>query len=600
VAAYWRVLPGEFQFDDAEFVVDNAGIKDLGAFGSAAHWLGALRSGRPLVELTFALNYAYGGLEPWNFHLTNLLIHLAAVVLAWSVARRLLRLAGAASADGQALVVAGLFALHPLQSEAVSYVWQRGESLAALLYLAALACLLRADEEPATRSRPAWLLGGFLTFLLGLATKATVVTLPAAWLLLTALVPAPAARDGLVPWRRRLAPALALLALDAAFSLRLLFGLQGPDVGLGTGLSPWTYLLTQLRVLPTYLRLLAWPSGQSVDWYLLPGRLLTQPATTLSGLLVVAAAAGALWLALRSRRREDAGGAAARVAGAGLLWFFLVLAPTSSLVPIVDLLVEHRVYLPSLGVFLAATAVAERALSAWAPPRLAPVLAVATWLALAGLLHARNAAWVTRRALWTDAAAQAPENPRAWTNLGTAASREGRSEEALGHWQRGLALTAAEPAVRCRILGNVGLEQLKLGRLEEAEASLRRAVDLERWPSVENGLASVLMARGKLIEAEAVLVGLLAREPGHLEALTSLGQLHLLRGDPAGALPPLQQALAVDPDLAQGRYLLARALSGLGRPTEACAALSALPRGLDRALAARAAGAWRDLGCSGR
>ena len=598
--ASWRVLPGEFQFDDAEFIVENGAIKALSAFLSPAHWQEALRSGRPLLELSFALDYARGGLEPWNFHLTNLLIHLAAVVLAWRLSLRLLALAGAARPEGQALVAAGLFALHPLQSEAVSYLWQRGESLAALFLLAGLLCLLRSDEAAAGRARPAWLLGGGLAFLLGLATKATAVTLPLAWLLLAWLVPSPTARAALVPWRRRLGPALALLALAALFAVAALRGLEGPDAGAGTGLSPLAYLQAQLRVIPIYLRLLAWPSGQSVDWHLAPYALLVQPATALSGALLLLGAAGALRLALSARRQDGPGGAAARLAGAGLLWFLLLLAPTSSLVPIVDLLVEHRVYLPSLGIFLAATLAAERALSRWAPPRLAPALAAGTWLLLAGLLHARNAVWETRRALWTDAAARQPGNPRAWANLAMAASLEGSGDEAVAAWRRGLERSAGEPSTGSRILGNLGIHLAQRGALEEAERSLRASLELQPRPAFEDALAAVLIARGRLDEAEARLLDQLRRQPDRGGALTSLAKLHLLRGEAAPALALLQRALAADPDLAPARYLSAWALEGLGRRAEGCAALAGLPRRLDAGLAPQVAEAWSALGCGAR
>jgi protein O-mannosyl-transferase len=601
VAASWRVLPGEFQFDDEHAIVENPAVKALSPFLTAAPWRAALSGGRPVTELTFALNYAYARLEPWNYHLTNLLIHLGAVVLAGAVARRLLRLAGAARPEGVAVAVAGLFALHPLQSQAVSYVVQRAESLAAALYLAGLLCLLHAEERPPGR-RAAPLAGGFLLFAAGLGAKATVVTLPAAWLLLAALVPAPSARPRLLGWRARLLAACPFLALDVIFVATTVSALRGPEIGLAVeGLPPSTYLLTQLPVVATYLRLLAWPAGQAVDWHLTPARVLSGPVI-LSGLLLAALAGGALRLALRARRREGADAAAARLAGAGLLWFFLVLSPSSSVVPVIDLLVEHRAYLPALGVFLAAAVGGERALArlggrlpAWAPA----ALTAAVWLALAGSLHARNAVWETRRALWSDAVAKVPDNPRAWANLALAASQEGRAEEAVRLYRQALPLAEQEPVVLIRLLGNLGIELARLGRLEEAEQALRRAVTIQPWPTLRNDLAAILTVRGKLDEAEALLRAVLADAPDQGEALTSLGKLRLMRGDPASALPLLDRAVALDPDVPVRHLLRARALAGQGRRAEACATLRALPPALERGVAADAGRAWRELGCGG-
>lgn len=601
VAATWRALPGQFQFDDETSIVTNPAIKDLAAFLTPGPWRGALAGGRPVTDLTFALNYAYARLEPWNYHLTNLAVHLAAVALAFAVTRRLLRLAGAARGDGIALAAAGLFALHPLQSQAVSYVVQRAESLAAALTLGSLALLLAAEAGPAGRGRAARVAGAFALFALALGAKATAVTLPAAWLLAVALVPSPAARAGLMPWRTRLLVALPFLALDAAFALSTLTGLDGPHIGLAVeGLPPGRYLLTQLPVVLTYLRLLAWPAGQVVDWHLRADALLAGPRAALSGLLLAALLAGALALALRARRREGPGPAAARVAGAGVLLFLLLLAPSSSVVPVVDLLMEHRAYLPSLGVFLAVAAGAERALAALAPrPPWAPAaLTAATWLLLAGLLHARNAVWETRRALWTDAVEKVPGNPRAWSNLALAASQEGRAEEAIRRWEQAIPLAEGEPVVLVRLLGNLGLELARAGRLEEAERTLRRAVAIQPWPDLQNGLAEVLTVRGRLDEAEALLAEVLAREPDQGEALASLGRLRLMRRDPAGALPLLDRAVARDPDQPGRHVLRARALAGTGRRPEACSALAALPPALERGAAADAARAWRELGCA--
>ncbi len=599
-AAYARVLPGQFQFDDEHAIVGNPAVKDLGAYLGAAPWRAALHGGRPVTDLTFALNYAFAGLEPWNFHLTNLCIHLAAVILAWAVARRLLRLAGAARAEGVALAAAGLFALHPLQSQAVSYLVQRAESLSAALALASLLLLLAAEERPAGPVRLARFAGALLLFAAALGAKASAAFLPAGWLVLLALVPSPEARGRLMPWRARALHAVPFLGLLAVFAWSTLGSLSGPEIGLAVeGLPPATYLRTQAPVVATYLRLLLWPAGQSVDWHLTPARLLAGPWAALAALLLLALAAGALLLALRARRRDGEGAAAARVAWAGLLWFFLALAPSSSVVPVIDLLVEHRVYLAALGIFLAAAVAAERALARWAPrPAWLPAAALAAcWLLLAGLLHARNAVWETRRALWSDAAAKGPENPRAWVNLALAASQEGRGDEAIRLAERALPLAEGEPAVLVRLLGNLGIEQARAGRLAEAEATLRRAVALQPWATLRNDLAAVLTVRGRLDEAEALLGEVLADDPSSGEALTSLGKLRLMRGDPAGALPLLERAVALDPDVPLRRVLQARALSGLSRREEACAALRRLPQALDRSLAADVARAWRDLGC---
>jgi hypothetical protein len=517
VAASWRVLPGQFQFDDFAVVVENPRVRDLAAFWRAPLLQDYLGGQRPVAELTYALNHAWGGFEPWNFHLTNLVIHLVAVVLAWAVGRQLLRLAGLARADGLATVAAGLFALHPLQSQAVSYVAQRAESLASALYLAGLLALLAADRRhPGWRAGLAWLVAA-VAFLAGLGTKTIVVTLPLAWLLLAALVPSQERRAERLGWRGRLLLAAPLLAFDAFFSIRTVASLRGADVGLSVpGLTPWTYLQTQCRVVAIYLRLLVWPAGQTVDWHLEPSRLLAGPTWLLAAAFLVALVAGALALARWGRHRSTQDGAAARVAGAGVLWFFLLLAPTSSVVPIVDLLMEHRVYLASWGLFLAVAVAGDRLLDRLpgaSRRSIGPALVAASWLALAGLLHARNAVWESQRALWTDAAQRVPDNPRAWYNLGYRALRDGRFEEAVADLGRGLPLVTGEPLYLGRMYGFLGEAQLRLGRLDDAERTLQQGLQLFPGDPVLRLLrVKTLHALGR--DDEACLgLGLLASRP---------------------------------------------------------------------------------------
>jgi hypothetical protein len=405
VAAYARVLHGEFQLDDFGSIVQNPAVKDL---GRAWHgfWPALARGGRPLTDLTFALDHAVSGLDPWRFHVTNLALHLAVVGLVFLFTRTVLRLAGSGAATGLAVAVAGIFALHPLQTQAVSYVVQRAEVLASGLYLAALLLLLAAERRGRTAAGVAAWVGGLATFALGLAAKAIVVTLPVAYLLLAAMVPGDAARKGLATWQKRLAMVAPWIVVDVLFAAAAMGGVAGTaDAGFSVpGLSPWSYFLSQWRVLVTYLGLLAVPAGQSAYWVLAPSRSLAEPAVLASGLLLGALVAGGALLWWKSRDRGGEGGAAGRVAAFGIAWFFLILAPTSSVVPIADLLFEHRVYLAAWGPFVAVAAGADRALAPLGPRRtLAGLLLTgAVWAGLAQALHRRNAVWETRLALGSD------------------------------------------------------------------------------------------------------------------------------------------------------------------------------------------------------
>jgi len=575
--AYARVLHGEFLLDDFPSILDNPAVKDLGAT-LRAFPAALLRSGRPVVDLTFALDYARGRLDPFGFHLVNVAIHLAVVGLVFLFTRAVVRMAGGAVPEAIAVVVAGLFALHPLQSQAVSYVVQRAESLASGLYLAALLLLVESERRGRTARGVAAYAGAVLAFVLGMGTKVTVATMPAAYLLLAALVPGPG-REGRRGWGRRLAMVAPLAALDAWLSLATARSLSGQThAGFGVqGLSPGGYFLTQLRVVATYLRLLALPVGQSGYWVVRPSRSLLEPAVLASGLLLLALLAAAAALLGWGRGRDDPGGAAARVAAFGTAWFFLLLAPTSSVVPLADLLFEHRVYLASWGVFAAATVGAERLWSrvAGAGRPLAAAAAVgALWGVLAFALHARNAVWETRLAFWSDAVAKAPLAQRPHLNLAYAYWDRGEPEQAIREYRLALEHGGrAAPADEAFILNNLGVALLAAGRGPEAVEALERAASLA--PSDPSPLANLALAmarRDELAAAEAYATRALALDARHGGALVVLGGVRLARGDAAGAVEAFERAARADPDDPERWFDLGVAEERLGQLPEACGA----------------------------
>ena len=617
--AYARVLRGEFVLDDFPAVLHNAAVKDLP--GTLRALPGALlRSGRSLTDATFALNHAVGGLDPFGFHLANLVIHLAAASLAYLFTRAVLRLAGVRAEVPLAVVVAGLFALHPLQSQAVSYVVQRAESLASGLYLATLLLLLAAERRGWSPRGIASYAIALLAFALGMGAKPVLVTLPAAWLLL-ALLPGPDRRGELAPWPRRLAMLVPLAALDLWMSVSTLGSMEGSThVGFSVpGVGPWTYLLTQARAVATYLRLIAWPAGQSGYWVVPPSRSLAEPATLGSAAFLVALLAGAVALAVwgrREARRTDGGGAAghewseaaaaARAVAFGLLWFFLLLAPTSSVVPLADLLVEHRAYLASWGVFLAVAVGASRFLARLPIPAgrraIAAVAVVAVvWGALAVALHRRNAVWETRLAFWSDAVAKAPRAQRPRLNLAQARWERGEIDEAIRQFHLALEYGGrGSPADEAFILNNLAVALLSAGRTDDAEAALRRAIALEpRNATAHANLALALLRQNDLAGAEEEAGRALALRPEEAGAWMVLGGVHMARGDAAGAVEPLERAVRLDPDDGARWLDLASANEKAGRLAEACGAWRRVLRlpvaaELREAAAARAAAA----GCS--
>ncbi|HUL58799.1 MAG TPA: tetratricopeptide repeat protein [Anaeromyxobacteraceae bacterium] len=573
VAGYARVLRGEFQFDDIGSIEQNLAVKHLGtALRSAVSSL--LAAGRPVTDVTFAFNYAAGRLDPAGYHATNLAIHLAVAVLVFAFTRTVVRRADGGHADLVAAAVAGTFALHPLQTEAVSYVCQRAEALASGFYLATLLLLLEAERRGWRARGAAAYAAALVAFALGLGAKPIAVTAPAAYLLLSAMLPDPARR---VTWRERLVRVAPFVALDLAFAVAVLRALRGVEsAGLDVpGVTPGVYLLTQGRALLRYLALLLWPAGQNVDWRL-PFSKGADAATVLAWAALVAVAGAAATLFARSLRAVDQDAAAGRVAAFGVAWFFLVLSVTSSVMPLADALVEHRVYLASWGGLVAAAVIAERALARLAPRRrtiAAAVVLASIWIALGLALHRRNAVWETRIALWTDAVEKGSGDWRARLNLGQAFRVAGDYDAALREYRAALLAAPRSSEIESFALNQAAVALLHAGRFAEASSTLDRALALTPdRPQVLVNAAVARLRQRDLGGAEDLVRRALAAAPGDGRALEVLCELRLARGDPAGALGACLASVRADPDDGVRHLALGVAYEKLGRMREACAA----------------------------
>jgi len=577
IAAYRRVLHAPFVWDDEPGILLNPVVRDLGALAPGQLAREMLGTGRPVTDLTFALNHAVGGFVPWSFHATNLAIHLVAVVLVFLFTRRLARLARAAKGDAIAIATAGIFALHPIQTEAVSYVVQRSEVLASGLYVLVVLLLLSAERHGRTwRGGLAWA-GALLAYVLAMASKPIAVTAPAAYLLATFAVDrSTEARSELTSWPRRAALVAPFLAIAGGAAVSMLVALRG-DVGAGLavpGLQPLEYLMTELKVIVLYSRLLVWPAGQNVDWDFPVFTSLLQPGVLASGAFLLGLAACGVALVAWGRARAGDAAAAARLAGLGILWFFLLLSVTSSVIPIADLVFEHRLYLASWGVFLALAVGFERLAARLAlRPAWVSAIVVGVWCSLAVATWARNAVWEGPEPLWRDAMDKSPEKARPYISLGDALSAQGRYDEAGAVYAAGLERAGGSAFYEAALLGGLGTAQAVAQRWEEAAASFRAA--LEREPSASEyhaKLGSVLLELGDVAGADFHVRRSLELDPSNPMAWNFLGDVRLAQRDPHGALEALRRANVLGPDLGIVLFNLGRTLRALGRLPDACKA----------------------------
>lgn len=460
--AYAPSFSVPFQFDDYARLGQNQALQH-GQLVEALLWLGFPRV---VPALTLVLNFQLGEFNPLGYHLLNFAVHLLATAGVFELALVLcnaprLRQRWSDSALMVATAAAVVFACHPLQTQAVTYIIQRYASIAALFYIWAVVCYLRARSRQlgmtSGRAAPYWA-ATVVCSVCAVLSKENAVSLPGALLL--------------AEWTAFRAPrrwrAIALGAgLIFAVLLVLMWKTGSEPAGLvsqiwrsGSANSAWqtqfsggqtpplTYLRTQALVLPRYLRLVVLPWGQNVDHDVPLAESLT-PAV-LAGFAFLSGLAG---LGVALVRRQP-------MYGFAILWFFITLSVESSVIGLSDVIAEHRMYLPMAGIALAIgglfAAAAARA------PRVAPALGLAATAGLVALTFARNVVWLSPLTLWVDAAEKSPHKARPQVNAGVAYHQEERLEEAAQQYCRGLALDPTDQVA----IDNLGIVLEALGEIE--------------------------------------------------------------------------------------------------------------------------------------
>ena len=352
VLVYLGSFTVPFLFDDGPAILENESIRDLLKIGDVL-WPdlegGVTTSGRPVLNLSFAINHALGGYDPVGYHAMNLAIHyLAALALFGIVRRTMCRVAGDATCERafwMAASVAILWMLHPMQTSAVTYLSQRAESLCGLFYLVTVYTFARSTAS----TRSAWWLGAsIVACALGMGTKEVMVSAPLIVLLYDrTFVSGTFAKA----WACR-KTYYTLLALTWLLLVALAFATpgRGTTAGFETVVTPWTYLLTQCAAITHYLRLVFWPHPLVFDYG--TATIGSLGSVWWQALLLIGLAGVLLWALIKRPAMGFLGA-----------WLFALLAPSSSLVPVASQSVaEHRMYLPVAAVLVTAVGVMERCL----------------------------------------------------------------------------------------------------------------------------------------------------------------------------------------------------------------------------------------------
>jgi tetratricopeptide (TPR) repeat protein len=583
--AYWNSLEAPFLFDDTGAVLHNPTIRRLASLAVLNPPAdGSTTTGRPVANLSFAINYAISDETVWSYHALNMAIHLLAALTLMGLVRRtlsssVLRDHFGPAARLLAFLTALLWVLHPLQTESVVCIAQRTESLCGLFYLLTLYCFIRAvrcDTDDASfgttktqkykvgersgrtfsvslclgGSKPSpgiWYVLSVLFCIFGMGTKEVMVTAPLVVLLYDRTFVAGSFSSG---WRQRLIyyPALAGTWLLLAWLVLRGGGARGVSAGFGLGVSWWTYLLKQCEAILLYLKLSFWPHPLVLDY---GTGVMNSLGDVLWPAVVVLALLAATVAALIRKP----------VAGFLGACFFIILAPSSSVVPLVtQTMAEHRMYLPLAPVVVLLVLTGYR----WLGSRATwPLVAVAVGLGLVTI--ARNHDYRDTVAIWTDNVANFPQGARGHNNLAWALQQQGKTEQANAHFARAVALEPGYVTARY----NWGVALLDQGRVAEAIAQFETAVQLApNHADACVNLGNALMQVQRAAEAVPYYETALRLQPA-ADAHYDLGVALAEVGRTEDAAGHLRAALQMNPALPEAHYQLARLAERAGQPAAA-------------------------------
>ena len=534
VAVWWAYSPalrGPFMFDDSALPFA------LPSFSAPlSSWL---KIYRPLLMLTYWLNSKLSGSDTFSYHVFNVVFHCCTTVLVFFIVRRLVEWSGAMHSRRDLLAgfAASIFLLHPMQTEAVAYLAGRSEGFSVMLVYAAFAVFLYRAETQASWRTSAAVLG---LFLLALSSKEHTVALPALLLLTDYWWNSGSALKALRGNWRLYAPMLAGALCGVAYFWQLI--LHSPSAGFGLKDLPWyQYLFTQFRALFVYPRLFLLPVGQDLDWDFPLSRTLLDHGAIV-GMVVLIALAGA---AFYYRRRFP-------LATYGFFVYLVLMAPTSSVLPIKDPVAERRLYFSMLGLLLIAVDVLARVK---VERRTLSYSCAAIALALAFATHARAALWADPVALWEDTTRKSPNKSRTHFQLAVSYTDAQRFSAAIAEFEK----TAQIKKPDYNLLVDWGLAYDAMNRPDDAVAKLRQAAALEQTAHVYSQIGMIYAKQKRYPEALDALAQAEKIDPGWAPTYNYRAKIKFQQNDNAGAVADYRRALALDPTLADAREELPRA-----------------------------------------
>jgi len=578
---YLPALKAPFVLDDEVNIVKNLRLHEFSNFWPPA-------GSRYLAYLSFALNYAMGGLHTTGYHLVNLVIHILTAMTLYGLVRSIFRTPAMMSADkgGQghglanhiALITALIFTAHPLNTQAVIYITQRLTIMASLFYLLSLYLYIKwRIKGPGGLSVIFYILS-IITAIAAEKTKEISFTLPFV-ILLTEYVFF--TEPGRWITRRRL---YALIPY-ALILIIIPLSIFGPELGLWSGraivdegftrvqqildikeLSSYTYLMTEFTVVPRYIRLFFLPVGQNLDYDYPLYHSFFNPQVLGGFCLLLFVFASSLLTAVFARKSKKP---LLLISSAGILWFFITLSVESTVIPIRDVIFEHRMYLPGAGLSVAVAVLIVYFLSL--RKKSVPGKSVLITSLILGLLLTipalgRSLVWSDKARLYEDMAEKSPGKARVRNNLGVLYAKRGEFKKAIAEFKKALTLKSDYPAPHKNLAKALFAE----GETSEAMSQYIAAIRADPLDyEAHEALAGIYRDEGLFAKSEKEYKMVLSLLNTNINARLNLANIYIVRGRFEEAITELRKILKKEPGKAEAYYNLALALEKTGRAGEA-------------------------------
>ncbi len=591
---YLNTFEVPFYLDDILSIKENPDIKDLSQFLASFGKTPFMHGTRFIGYLSFALNYKINGLDLVGYHIVNLLIHLISAVLVYIFITFLLQTpvlkqnkSGPDSKAALPFVISAIFLVHPVQTQAVTYIVQRLTSLATMFYLLSIVLYLvwRVKHKNAFS-----LLGSIVSAVLAMLTKEISFTLPGVIILIEFTF-----FSG--NWKEKVKRVLPFLPIILVIPI-ILMAFKGGTTGNsllpradGEAFSRLEYFLTEMRVIITYIRLLIFPVNQSIFYDYPVYKNFFEPAVLLSTFTHLAFIVLAVLLIFK--RRVFPYGA---LIGFGIIWFYITLSVESSLIPIRDIIFEHRLYLPSIGFITSVCTAGYLVLNKVTNKKIyQSIPAIVVILVLCIITYNRNNLWNNKLSMWRDVVEKAPKHTtalislssalidnglydeaekylrkllridpnyeRAYYNLGYIYAKKKKPEEARQYFLKTIEINPAF----YKAYNNLGSIYLSEGDYERAFESFKKALKINPYdPTIYYNLGNLFYKNNRLEKAKELYSRAIELNPEYASAYNNLGSVYFVMNKTDLAIENYKRAIILRPDYGIAYYNLYKAYQKLG------------------------------------